>query len=770
MSSDPPPSLFDDLPPEAYEDQREASQSAGDPLVGVLDRITYQNPENHFLIGQFIPEKGTFGFTIKGTLFNVHEGQTLKVWGEWEDHRQYGRQFRVKAFVVSQPTTAQGIEKYLASGVIKGVGPVIAKRIVKAFGEDTLRVMDEEPEKLLEVPHFTKKLLGELEKSWEEQKAQRDILVFLHANGISQTFADRIFAAYGFNAIELIKENPYRLAMDIHGMGFRTADAVAQRLGFPKDSPQRADAGALYLLDEMGGEGHTCAPQSLLVQRVVESVEITAEEAEAAIERLVADGLIRPMTTEPEVLLFRPRMERAEAGVAQHLVRILADPPAVAFKDVEGGVEHLEGEWGIELAPAQRQAVYAALKEKVLVLTGGPGTGKTTIVKFILELVARALPGVALAAPTGKAAKRLGEATGRPASTIHRLLEAGKNGFERNIDHPLETELLVVDESSMMDTQLMEALLEALPSHARLVLVGDVDQLPSVGPGTVLADIIASDQVPVVRLEQIFRQSASSRITPNAHAIRQGHMPDISAPVVSEGELSDFYFMEVPSPERVVEHVVNMVTGRIPERFGLKPGQEVQVLTPMHRSHTGAQNLNAVLQEAINPKGQPITLGEMTFRVGDMVMQTRNDYEKGVFNGDSGRITGYDADAGLLEVTFDEETVIYERREADALMLAYAITVHKSQGSEYPAVVLPLTSQHAIMLQRNLLYTALTRGRRLVVIIGTEKALGMAVRNNRPVNRHTGLRQRLVAAMSESEETGEAKEAGEFPLEEDNET
>ncbi|MEE8396100.1 MAG: AAA family ATPase, partial [bacterium] len=560
-------------------------------LEGLLDRITFQNPENHFLIGRFLPEAARAPVTIKGTLFNVFEGQNLKLRGRWEEHPEYGRQFAVHSFMAVEPTTLEGIERYLASGVIKGVGEVLAKRIVKTFGLKTLTVIDKTPEKLLEVAKFPRKALAAVKTAWKEQEAIRDVMVFLHAQGISQAYAERIFKTYGFGSVEVIKDNPYRLAMDVRGIGFRIADAIAGRLGIEKDSPLRADAGVLYVMDEIGGQGHTGLPRQLLIERATAILNVAPNVVEGAVERCLGDGLLRALDPPPEAaggqqpFIASARMHRAEQAIAGHLRRISGRGAATQFSDVAPAIAALERETGLTLAPAQRKAVRATLEHKVLIVTGGPGTGKTTIIRFILGLLARDLPAIALAAPTGRAAKRLAEATGRPASTIHRLLEAGQKGFERNAERPIEAELVIVDESSMIDTLLMEGLLAALPAEARLVLVGDVDQLPSVGPGMVLADLINSKTAPVAVLDEIFRQSERSRITANAHAIRRGQIPDLSRGPGEE--LVDFYFLPENDPARVVEKILTMVTVRIPQRFGFDPKREVQVLSPMHKGLTG---------------------------------------------------------------------------------------------------------------------------------------------------------------------------------------
>jgi exodeoxyribonuclease V alpha subunit len=736
-------------------------------LLGTLERITFANEENGFVIARFLAEGQRESVTVKGVLGAVREGESLKLTGTWEEHPTYGLQFAVTSSLVMEPTTLDGIERYLAAN-IDGVGEKLAKRIVDIFGHETFAVIDREPEKLLEVPKFPRKALEAVKTGWQAQRVKREILVFLHTLGVSPLFAERIFQVYGIGAVETVKSDPYRLAMDIQGIGFRTADLLASKLGIAHDAPRRAEAGTLYALDEAGGEGHTGLPRGLLVRRSAALLEVDTSLVEQAVLTLLRDGLLKALPVPPQLLaatatpsgedaeeapppdpgdespelVFRNRFFRAEQHIAEHLQRLGASGAFTRFATIEAEVARMERESGLYLNDEQRDAVEQALGHKVLVITGGPGTGKTTIVRFILGLVSSQMPAIALAAPTGKAAKRLAEATGRPASTLHRLLEAGPKGFGRNADRPVEAELVIVDESSMIDTLLMEALLGALPDHARLVLVGDVDQLPSVGPGQVLADLIASARFPVARLEQVFRQSERSRITANAHAIRKGLLPDLTRP--PEGERVDFYFLPESDPARIVDKLRTMLLERIPEAFGFDPRADVQVLSPMHRGLTGAQNLNRMLQQWLNPDGPEITHGDPPFRVGDRVMQTRNDYDHEVFNGDMGQITGFDPQEGSVSIDFDGRPVIFEKRQLEHLTLGYAITVHKAQGSEYPAVLMPLTTHHAIMLQRNLLYTAITRGRRLVVVVGTERAMALAVHNARPMVRHTGLRARLL--------------------------
>ena len=743
-----------------------------DVFVGEVERITFANEENGFAIARLHSQEKRETVTVKGTMGTIREGETLKVWGRWEDHPTYGPQFAAQSVLVMEPATLEGIQRYLEAN-IHGVGAVLAKRIVKIFGRETFKVIDETPEKLLEVPKFPPKVLDEIKEGWAETKVKREILVYLHSVGISPAYAEKIHATYGTMAVDVIKDNPYQLALDVRGIGFRIADRIAREVGIPHDSPRRVEAGVLFAMDEATLDGHTGQPAPELARRATALLEVPPELVQAAIATLINDGSLKPLlmgeaeeagldpvldAVNPDdaitqemlsggVLLFRPRFFRAEELICKRLAALRETPAFANFRGVDEAIAGLEAESGLYLNDEQREAIELALREKVMILTGGPGTGKTTIIHFMLTLMATELPQVVLAAPTGKAAKRLSETTGREARTIHRLLEAGPRGFQRNADNPVEADLIIVDESSMIDTLLMEALLAALPDEARMLLVGDVDQLPSVGPGLVLGDLIQSGVVPVSRLETIHRQAQAGRITANAHAVRRGDMPDLSRP--PDGEQLDFYFIEETEPSRIVEKMRMMLLERIPEAFGMDPARDVQVLTPMHKGLTGARNLNRELQAWLNPDGAAIPHGDPPFRVGDKVMQIRNDYDKQVFNGDMGEITAHDPEAKEVRVRFDAGEATYAAKELDNLTLGYATTVHKSQGSEYPAVLLPLTTHHAIMLQRNLFYTALTRGKRLVVVVGTRRAVGMAVHNDRPVIRHTGLRQRIAAWAAE---------------------
>jgi exodeoxyribonuclease V alpha subunit len=575
-------------------------------------------------------------------------------------------------------------------------------------------------------------------------------MTFLRGVGISHAYAQRIFAKNGLNSIPLIKANPYQLT-DIPGIGFITADGIARNLGFDKNSPHRAAAGLLYMLDQQAQNGHTCFPRPPLLEKTTQELDIDSTMLESSIVQLLEDRLlnsekIKDSNGIEQELISRPRLYLAERRIAENIYRILNSEAYTNFEGEFSLIEEQERKVGLKLDPVQKEAVEAALQHKVLIITGGPGTGKTTIVRFMLGLMRPRIPSIGLAAPTGRAAKRITETTGAAASTIHRLLEASNMGFQRDRENPLDQELLILDETSMIDTTLMDHFLEAVPSASRLILVGDVDQLPSVGAGAVLLDLIESGTIPVVRLDHIFRQAADSFITVNAHKVRRGEVPDFSRLIQkdnAEKELLDFYFIKESNPEKIVEKILLMSTERIPQRFELDPMLEIQVLTPMHRGVTGSLHLNRKLQEKMNPAGISLEHREQLFRIGDKVMQQQNDYEKQVFNGDLGRIVNCDPKTKELHVQFEQEIVHYKAKELDQLSLAYAITVHKSQGSEYAAVILPLTTHHYMMLQRNLLYTAITRGKQLVVLIGTESAIRMAVENEGTMRRFTGLQQQL---------------------------
>ncbi|MDE0787830.1 MAG: ATP-dependent RecD-like DNA helicase [SAR324 cluster bacterium] len=719
-------------------------------LVGTLEKILYTNPENGFLIGTFITENSIRPITVKGIVFNTHEHETLRLKGSWENHKTYGRQFSIREFMPVEPTSEEGIIRYLSSEVFKGIGKITAERIVKKFGKDTFKIIDSSPKLLSKVKGVGRKQQKSLLDAWDAQRGLRDVMTFLRGVGISHAYAQRIFVKNGLNSIPLIKANPYQLT-DIPGIGFLTADGIARNLGFDNNSPHRADAGLLYMLEQQALNGHTCFPRRDLLEKTVQELNIDSSMLESSIRQLLEDRLLNSDKIEDasgneQELVSRPRFYKAERRVAENIFRILNSEAYTVYEGESYLIEEQELKVGLKLDPAQREAVEAALQHKVLIITGGPGTGKTTIVRFILGLMRTRIPAIALAAPTGRAAKRITETTGAAASTIHRLLEASNIGFKRDRENPLEQELLILDETSMIDTLLMDSLLEAVPSASRLILVGDVDQLPSVGAGAVLSDLIESGLIPVVRLDHIFRQAADSFITVNAHKVRRGEMPDFSSSnrqTEDDNQLLDFYFIKESNPEKIVEKILLMSTERIPQRFELDPMMDIQVLTPMHRGVTGAINLNRKLQDVINPDAKGLEHLEQWFRIGDKVMQQQNDYEKLVFNGDLGRIVNCDPKTKELHVKFDQQIVHYQGKEIDQLSLAYAITVHKSQGSEYSAVIVPLTTHHYMMLQRNLLYTAITRGKQLVVLIGTDAAIKKAVENEGSTRRFTGLLHQL---------------------------
>jgi exodeoxyribonuclease V alpha subunit len=727
-------------------------------ISGIIERVTFHNPESGFAVlrVQTVGRRGLV--TVVGHLPSAAAGEHLEAAGNWVQERDHGLQFKAIELRTAPPHTPEAIEKYLGSGVVKGIGPHYARKIVEVFGSRTLAVIDDSPSFLREVRGIGQRRIQRIRDSWQEQKAVRAITVFLQAHGVGTARAVRIYKTYGERAIEVVQENPYRLASDIWGVGFRTADELANKLGIDRSSPLRAQAALRYVLQRLSKEGHCGFPENAVVGRTAELTEIDRRVVAGAVEQERVDGeLVRDqpgaaaeLATADDFWLYLKPLFLAEVGVARGLASLARGQHPLAAIDREAAIGWAEQKIGIEFAGTQREAVRRALGEKVLVITGGPGVGKTTIVRGIVEICTAKGLRVDLCAPTGRAAKRLAEATGREARTIHRLLEfdASVRGCKRNRENPLDTDLLIVDEVSMVDVLLMNQLVRAIPQRACLVLVGDVDQLPSVGPGTVLADVIASESVPVVRLTEIFRQAGQSLIVRAAHAVHEGRLPESAFDASG-----DFFFIEVNDPATITERIIALVRERIPARFGFDPLRDVQVLTPMNRSELGARQLNARLQQVLNPprSGPQVERYGWTFRVGDKVLQTINDYDKEVFNGDIGKITAIDAVDQELTVDFDGQAVRYDFGELDELALAYALTVHKSQGSEYAAVVIPLHTQHFMMLQRNLLYTGLTRGKKLVVLVGSKRALTAAVRNADTARRYTGLARRLKEAFSGSD-------------------
>jgi exodeoxyribonuclease V alpha subunit len=732
--------------------QTPASSHPTEHLTGAVERVTFHSEETGFCVLRVKVRGHKDLVTVVGTAATITPGEYIEGEGWWITDRTHGLQFKTQLLRVVPPSTLEGIEKYLGSGMVKGIGPHFAKKLVRAFGEAVFDIIEQTPERLTELDGIGPKRKQRVVEAWEAQKMIREIIVFLHSHGVGTARAVRIYKTYGHEAIVRVRENPYRLALDIHGIGFKTADTLAQRLGIPRDAVIRAQAGVRHVLQEFAEDGHCAVHQDELMETAGTLLEIPAStiaqavEIECQEERLVAADIGgRPC-------LFLTPLHRAEVGVAAHLLRLLQGTPPWGAIDPARAIPWVEQKTGRTLSPSQRKAVATALHSKVTVITGGPGVGKTTIVTSILQILQAKKMAVLLCAPTGRAAKRLTETTGLEAKTIHRLLEFDPTsmGFVHGQTNPLRADLVVVDEVSMVDVVLMSQLLRAILDHAAVLLVGDVDQLPSVGPGTVLADIIASGRIPTVTLTEIFRQAATSQIIVNAHRMNQGQLP-----VMRDDGQSDFYVIRADSPEEIQAKLLRVVTERIPQRFGLHPIRDVQVLTPMNRGSLGARALNGVLQEALNPEATPrVTRFGWTYAPGDKVIQTVNNYEKDVFNGDIGRVARVDVEEGQVEIDFDGRIVSYDVGELDEVALAYAATVHKSQGSEYPVVVLPLATQHYPMLARNLLYTGVTRGKQLVVVIGQPRAVAIAVRNVRSVQRLTNLAARLRQAGSKDERHG----------------
>ena len=709
-------------------------------LAGAVERVTFHSGESGFCVLRVKARGHRELVTVVGHAAAVSAGEWVTASGEWVNDRTYGPQFRSRFLRASAPTSAEGIEKYLGSGMIRGIGPVYAKKLVRAFGGKVFDVIEDAPDRLREVEGIGPVRAGRITGAWAEQKVVREIMVFLHSHGVGTARAVRIFRTYGADAVQVMSENPYRLARDIRGIGFRTADAIAMRLGIEKTATVRVRAGVGHALTEAMDDGHCGLPTGKLLPLAASLLEAPEDLVHSAVEQELAEGNVVADRVGDTPCIFLAGLFGAERGIAGRLDRIAAGPLPWPRIDPERALPWIERRIGLTLAPSQSAAVRLALASKVLVITGGPGVGKTTIVNAILRILAARGANLVLCAPTGRAARRMTEASGFEARTIHRLLEVdpASGGFRRDADRPIDCDLLVVDETSMVDVALMHALLKAVPDHAALLIVGDIDQLPSVGPGQVLADVIASGAVPVVRLTEVFRQAARSRIIVNAHRINQGSVPDLARP---EGE-SDFYFVPADDPETAVPLILELVRTRIPRRFGLDPVLDVQVLCPMNRGGVGARSLNVELQAALNPAGErKVERFGWTFAPGDKVMQIENDYDREVYNGDVGRIEDVDPEMGEVAARFDDRIATYGFGELDALVPAYATTIHKSQGSEYPAVVIPLMTQHYVMLQRNLLYTGVTRGRRLVVLVGQRKAVAIAVKAATGRRRWSKLRE-----------------------------
>jgi len=728
-------------------------------IQGTISRITYQHPETHYTVAR-LDEDGGPPITVVGTLFPVAEGEEIKVSGLWKRHVRYGLQFQVQHWEKIDPSTLEGIEKYLGSGMIKGIGPTYAKRLVAAFGLDTIRVLSEQPLRILEVDGIGETRARRIMDAWQAQRGMQDVMVFLQGHGVGASLALRIYRVFGAGTIDQVRENPYALAREVHGIGFLLADRLAHEIGIRGDFPLRVQAGVLHVLREMAERGHCYGDLASLKRNAAGLLSVEEDPVEAAVGKLAARGdLVLQETRDGATHVYLEELYHAERRVAAAFQNLLSTPSFVQSEKIvspwgrslgaRGAIDLISPELfapsAVILDQDQVRAIEQAVREKVLVITGGPGTGKTTLLTALLTVLRRAKVSFVLAAPTGRAAKRMTESAGEEAMTIHRLLEFNprEGGFQRSEDRPLEVDFVIVDEASMVDLPLMDHLLRAIDPHSHLILVGDVDQLPSVGPGSVLRDLIESAVVPKVVLRRIFRQDRESLIVVNAHRILEGR----SLAWGDDRDKRDFVFMARESEEEILSTVKELVRETIPRSLQLEGGeiaQTIQVLTPMHRGLLGTINLNRELQNLLNPLGQALERGGFALRVGDKVMQLRNDYDKGVFNGDLGRIAAIDREEDSLKIDFFDKMVQYESDELDEIGLAYATSVHKSQGSEYPAVVIPLHTSHYLMLHRSILYTAVTRGKKLVVLVGSKKALAMAIRNLRVEKRNTGLREKLA--------------------------
>lgn len=699
----------------------------------VIERITFQNPENGYSVMKVKVKGYNDLVTLVGNLLEVPVGSVLLCEGDWKVDKRFGSQFVCQSWEEVMPATAYGIEKYLGSGLVKGIGPKFAQLIVKQFGLDTIEVIETDIQRLYEVPGIGKKRVEKIRESWEKQKDIKNVMLFLQGYGVSTAYAAKIYRQYGKDSIDKVKENPYRLADDIWGIGFKTADGIANKMGYEKNDIRRCQSGIIYTLNQLANEGHVFAEEEQLVKAALDLLEAEEEPIRAALTNMIQTEEVKM----EEEAIYLPPFYFAEVGTANRLLALVEGQEKELFiRPMD--LQALSKETGVEYDEVQLQAIEEAVRSKVMVLTGGPGTGKTTTTQGIIAALKHMGMRILLAAPTGRAAKRMSEATGMEAKTIHRLLEFNpKDGYKRNEETPLEGDALIVDECSMIDIILMNSLMKAVPRSMRVVFVGDIDQLPSVGAGNVLRDLIDSEKIPVVRLTRIFRQAQTSRIVMSAHAINQGRFPD-----TSNGKATDFFFIQQEDAGKTAEEIVNLVKNRLPKAYSQKTSQ-IQVLTPMQRGVVGAANLNMALQNALNPCPTALNRGGYSFRQGDRVMQLRNNYDKEVFNGDLGYIESVDTEERTLLVNFEDRLVEYEASELDELTLAYATTIHKSQGSEYPIVVMPVLMTHYVMLQRNLIYTGITRAKKICVLIGSKKALSFAIRNMSVLKRNSKLKERL---------------------------
>ena len=723
------------------------------PIEGTVERVTFYNKDNYYTIAKLKLKTGRL-VTVVGNLPPLYTGENLILKGQWIQHKDYGEQFQIEEWTSEIPKTLLGIERFLGSGLLKGIGPATAKKIVRKFGADSLEVIADTPDKLTEIPGISLSKADRIAQSLKDHSEIQRIMVFLQGVGVSPGYALKIYRTYKNEAVKIVTENPYRLADEVFGIGFKIADQIAQKMGIDNNSPYRVRAGISYLLSENSSEGHIFAVENEFLQKAQKELSVNEIQITAEIEQLlVQKQVFREQTAAGNILYLAP-FYHSEVGVVNRIENLLQVKPKPISLNIPQLLNDFSDTNQITLASKQKDAVFKAVEQGMLVVTGGPGTGKTTIVKAILHLFKSVKMKVLLAAPTGRAAKRLAETTGEDAKTIHRLLGYGAESiqgsrFQHNEEEPLKADVVIIDEFSMVDLILFYNLLKAITPGTRLIIVGDVDQLPSVGPGSVLRDLINCGRIPTVRLDVIFRQAEASLIISNAHKINRGEFPDLSTE-------KDFFFIEENDPESIVKAIPELVKTRLPGYLGCDPIEDIQVLTPMRRTVTGVENLNLFLQEALNPKRESdpeLKTSFAVFRVGDKVMQIKNDYQKLVFNGDIGRIRNIDPEEREIVVGYQEvegeRTVLYEPEDLDQLVLSYAITVHKSQGNEYPVVIMPVTTQHFLMLQRNLLYTAVTRAKKMVVLIGTKKAVAIAIKNNRIEERHSLLQQRLQLALPE---------------------
>ncbi|MGA8164166.1 MAG: ATP-dependent RecD-like DNA helicase [Waddliaceae bacterium] len=720
-----------------------------DQILGYIERITYQNPDNGFTIAKLQQPKKRDPTCIVGTMPSIQPGETVCCIGQWKQHATYGMQFEVDTCHIEEPADLRGIEKYLGSGLIKNIGPVFAKRIVDKFGMDTLDIIDCNPDRLLEVEGLGKKRLNTIKTCWEEQRSIREVMIFLQSHGVSPIYAQKIFKTYGNQSVATVKDNPYTLARDIFGIGFKTADEIAKKLGIANESPQRIDSGVEYVLSQLSNEGHVCFPKDPFLDEAEKILAVDRRLIHERMDQLEREEriVLQELPLEGKIIYFvwgKP-LYICERGIAKEIKRLSKAKTHLRPVHLENALNWVQEQLGFLLGREQISAVKQGLSQKMHIITGGPGTGKSTITNAILCVTKKLTNNIMLAAPTGRAAKRLSEITKEKAHTLHSLLEYNFKigGFKRNRESPLKCDLIIIDEASMIDTVLMYSLLKAIPDHARVIFVGDIDQLPSVGPGNILKDIIASGCLSTTMLKEIFRQAKGSRIVTSAHRINKGVFPEID-----NKPNSDFYFIESNDPEQAQQQIIILVTQRLPKKYHFDPFEDIQVLAPMKKGVVGTENLNTVLQETLNPKDHALIRYGKKFSVGDKVMQIRNNYDKKVYNGDVGRIAKIDAAEQQVTVNFENRGVIYEFSDLDELVLAYAVSVHKYQGSECRCIVMPIVTSHFKLLHRNLLYTGVTRAKELLVLVGMKKALAIAVNNNEVKRRYTGLKQALWDANS----------------------